>query len=217
MTEAAGAAAGVPAATTDTTMGGLASRVIMVPDALGGGGGGDMYDPGIALVAQRAAPGQLYVGEEAVLADYGLLRKLHIDAVASLHYNPLCTLYLAALPPISADDLTTAQGRLCVHEIDDAPNAPFAAALDALVPFTLGHLYAGRNVLVHCEAGRSRSVATAAAVLCLLERHSSMHGALQRIAKARVGGVFPQRAFIQAAEQWCALNRRRPVGGDDGE
>jgi len=184
-------------------------------------------DP-LSLLPQHGAPGKLYVGGEEALADYELLSRLHIGAIATLYFNPLCTLYLAAIEggggtsaaaaaaaaitgkPASSSAPSSsslcAQDRLCVHEIPDMPDAPLTAALDELVPFALGHLRAGRNVLVHCQAGRSRSVAIAAAVLCVLSR-ISVTVAMERIIRARPL-VHPHRQFLQTVTRWCTNNKR---------
>jgi len=66
--------------------------------------------------------------------------------------------------------------------------AEFEAALSVLRPFVMRRLWHG-NVLLHCAAGMSRSVAAVAALLC--EQGLSVSEALGRIAQAKARALYP--------------------------
>lgn len=89
----------------------------------------------------------------------------------------------------------------------EGPELGFAAGLDAhldaVVEFSERHR--GRNVLVCCGRGFSRSASAAAAILCW-RRGWSVRGAIARV-RSRRPGADPCPPFVAALHRW-SLRRR---------
>jgi hypothetical protein len=102
--------------------------------------------------------------------------------------------------------------------------AEFESALSVLRPFVRRRLEHG-NVLVHCAAGMSRSVAALAALLC--DQGETVTGALRRIAEAKARALHPFAGdpddllapaweFVAALERLYRRFDARPASRDSG-
>lgn len=85
----------------------------------------------------------------------------------------------------------------------DVPSDDMSMDFERAVRFIRNHLQKGHRVLLHCHAGRSRSVTMAAAYLLRWERarFPTVRSALEWIA-ARREGAWPNRGFVAQLEQW---------------
>ncbi|KAI0947581.1 hypothetical protein AcW1_009302 [Taiwanofungus camphoratus] len=99
--------------------------------------------------------------------------------------------------------LTAMRGRVSIHEaftrlqinLDDTEDADILAHLISAITFIEAELDKGRGVLVHCQAGLSRSATIVAAYL-MYDRHIDIDAALELVKKARPN-VQPNDGFLR--------------------
>ena len=130
------------------------------------------------------------IGDHAEARDAGLLSRQGIRSVLSLD---------GSLTPNDAEGLGVA-AVVAFDLIDGDGNAP--GALGLAVSALEGLLRAHAPVLVHCHAGRSRSVVVVAGFLARTLRLRAEE-ALARVAARRVVCITPEFEELLYERDWC--------------
>jgi hypothetical protein len=134
---------------------------------------------------------QMAIGNHAEARDAGLLRQHGFRSVLSLD---------GSLAPSDAERLGV-EAVVAFDLIDGDGNAP--GALGLAVSALEGLLRAHAPVLVHCHAGRSRSVVVVAGLLARSLRIGPA-AALARVAEKRVVCITPELEELLYERDWCA-------------
>ncbi|TDL19058.1 phosphatases II [Rickenella mellea] len=136
----------------------------------------------------------LWIGDIYSARDADALREDHISSVLSVYRGQVD---IAKVGPRQTDsDLV----------LDDTENVDVLSLLPDCIAFIGGELEKGRGVLVHCEAGMSRSAAVVAAYL-MQANHVDISEALKIVRTARrnaqpnVGFLRQLEAFYQALDK----------------
>ncbi|KAJ3575509.1 hypothetical protein NP233_g1049 [Leucocoprinus birnbaumii] len=145
-------------------------------------------------VPGHTTTGALFIGSFAAVQDKDMLREHRITHLVQVLDVPW-------LPAFEKDGFSTYR-----ISIDDATNVDIRPYLEAACNYIDAALRSGRNCLVHCQQGVSRS---AAIILAYLIRNRSMtlDHALAFLKRKRAC-VKPNSAFIQALQDWEAASRR---------
>lgn len=148
---------------------------------------------------REVAPG-LYVGSE--FAPQAAAFSLVVDLYGSSLYHP---------------ERYRAVGKVFRHQFDDGDEIP-AGLLDTLLPLVTAALVATQRagarhdqngVLIHCQAGLSRSPSVAYALLRVVYQIPH-HEALRRVS-ADPDGRFPLPATLQSAVRWADWKVKKAV------
>lgn len=115
--------------------------------------------------------------------------------------------------PILHVDLADGEGAYLgpAHDRQGIAHTPHDLAdyLDDVTTFIAAYIHRG-CVLVHCGAGRSRSVAVVVAYLC---RYAGMsYSEALSLVKARRPGAAPADCFKAAIERWLGLEKLSAMG-----
>lgn len=146
------------------------------------------------LVAERLYLGDYRSGERALA---GAERPVAPDGVPAPFAGivSLCPMPLLSDEPLEGPARSSTEW-LAVPILDGGRGeGELESALGVVVPFVRRRRVTG-NVLVHCAAGMSRSVAVMAALLC--EDGLDLDAALTRISSAKAAALFP---FVPAGGQ----------------
>ncbi|MBN2195794.1 MAG: dual specificity protein phosphatase family protein [Polyangiaceae bacterium] len=148
----------------------------------------EMWQPrGVWLVAERLYLGDYRSGERALA---GSEKPVAPDGVPA----PFAGIVSLCPMPLLSDETIDGPARattewLAVPILDGGRGeGELESALGLIVPFVRRRRVTG-NVLVHCAAGMSRSVAVMAALLC--EDGMTLEAALRRIIEAKATALYP--------------------------
>ncbi|XP_006457669.1 hypothetical protein AGABI2DRAFT_80093 [Agaricus bisporus var. bisporus H97] len=141
--------------------------------------------------------GALYIGSFAAVQDKHMLHENRITHLVQVLDAPW-------LPASEKEGFSTHNIR-----IDDAVTVDIRPHLEAACNYIDTTLRSGRNCLVHCQQGISRS---AAVILAYLIRNRGMtfesaHAYLKR----KRACIKPNSAFVQALQEWEAASRRPSI------
>lgn len=137
-------------------------------------------------MAERLYLGDYQSGEQALEG----ARKPHAEGGPPVPFSgvvSLCPMPLLDGPPLAPRYPETEWLRVPILD-GGRGEGELRAVLNVIRPFTARRLRAG-NVLVHCAAGMSRSVAVVAALLC--ERGMALDAAWAHIARAKAAALYP--------------------------
>ncbi|KAF9444655.1 phosphatases II [Macrolepiota fuliginosa MF-IS2] len=142
----------------------------------------------------HAPSGALYIGSLAAVQDKEMLREHRVTHLVQVLDVPW-------LPASEKDGFSTYR-----ISIDDAITVDIRPHLEAACNYIDTSLRSGRNVLVHCQQGVSRS---AAVILAYLIRNRGMtYDSAYAYLKRKRACVKPNPTFIQALQEWEATSRR---------
>jgi len=145
-------------------------------------------------VPGHPSTGSLYIGSLAAVQDREMLRENRITHLVQVLDVPW-------LPVSEKDGFSTHR-----IKIDDVITVDIRPYLEAACNYIDGSLRSGRNVLVHCQQGVSRS---AAVVLAYLIRNRGMtYDSAHAYLRRKRACIKPNSAFIQALQEWEVASRR---------
>jgi len=155
----------------------------------------------------RLPDGQhLYISDAPSAADEALLRRHNITGLVSIRtpYAILSPIYYR-IDGLPADEVE----QLCLS-LDDRPSSNLLSHLETVIYFIRRCLRERRNVLVHCTAGRSRSVSFVIAYLMIVY-DLAYDVALEMVRSARPE-LCMNEGFIQQLQTLDRLlHRMRPT------
>lgn len=147
-----------------------------------------------APVAGHPPTGALYIGSFIAALDKDMLREHDITHLVQVLNVPW-------LPAYDKEGFST------YHiGIDDATSADIRPYLEAACNYIDSALRSGRNCLVHCQQGVSRSAAVVLAYL-IRNRNMTLDNAIVYLRHKRAC-VKPNSSFIQALQDWEATTSR---------
>lgn len=133
--------------------------------------------------------GRLFIGPEEARRSH-VLDYFPMDAILSLGHTT--TLYDAYKYP-----------KRCVYHhivLDDSEDEPLTEHLDDAVDFIHTHIMFGNRVLVHCQAGVSRSAAICIAYLMKYQFLS--YKAAHKVVKIARDCIYPNEGFVKQLLEW---------------
>ncbi|KIK68166.1 hypothetical protein GYMLUDRAFT_37006 [Collybiopsis luxurians FD-317 M1] len=150
------------------------------------------------------ATGSLYIGSMSAITDYELLRSCRVSHFVQVLDAP----WLPPLPETDANGMRTTSFKI---EILDTSSADLKPHLEDACNSIDRALRSGRNVLVHCQQGVSRSAAIVIAYL--IRNHGMSYDAAFALVQRQRACVKPNPGFVNALKEW-ELTWRRPVMGN---
>ncbi|KAF7422204.1 hypothetical protein PC9H_010360 [Pleurotus ostreatus] len=147
--------------------------------------------------SSAATTGALYVGSISALSDKDYLLAHHITHLVQVLDAPWI--------PLSEKD-----GFNCYRiQILDASSVDLRPHLEAVCEHIEAALRSGRNVLIHCQQGVSRSPAIAIAYL--IRNLGMTYDAAHALLKRKRACIKPNSGFVRALQEWegiCGRQRR---------
>lgn len=151
------------------------------------------HDANLVLPPSDENQGSVWIGGIAALKDkHGVMR--HIDAVVSaLHEDQVQQCALDVL-------IGSSRPHIRVSVWDDPEEADqIALHFDRAADFVHKHVESGRNVLVHCAAGISRSTTLVLYYMLKYRGYKSVDEALEKVRERRPD-ANPNRGFLRVLE-----------------
>ncbi|KAF8993128.1 protein-tyrosine phosphatase-like protein [Cyathus striatus] len=147
-----------------------------------------------AVLPTGTVTGALYIGSLSAVQDKDLLKAHNITHLVQVLDVPWL--------PISEKD-----GFNCYRiEIHDATNVDLKPHLEAVCAHIDRALRGGRNVLVHCQQGVSRSPAIVIAYL--IRNHGMSFESAYALCRHKRACVKPNQGFVQALQEWEGIWKR---------
>lgn len=132
---------------------------------------------------------RLFIGPEESRRAH-VLDQFPMDAILSLGHTE--TLY---------DDHKFPKRCVYMHIVlDDRDEEPLTMHLDGAVDFIHTHLMFGNRVLVHCQAGVSRSASICIAYL--MKYHFLSYKAAHKVVKCARDCIYPNEGFVKQLQEW---------------
>ncbi|EIN12287.1 phosphotyrosine protein [Punctularia strigosozonata HHB-11173 SS5] len=144
------------------------------------------------------APGALYLGSLSAITDLDNLRAHRIGLLVQVLDVPW-------LPEEPSKVLHIQTHRLPILDIPSADLKPHLETTCAIIERALAE---GRNVLVHCQQGVSRS--SAIVIAYLICKHGMTYEQAFEFCKARRACVKPNSGFVACLKEWEKQWRPRP-------
>jgi len=137
--------------------------------------------------------GHLWLGSFAAISDADLLRKHRISHLVQVIDAPL-------LPSVNDPNMTVTR-----IDIMDIPSADLKSHLDNACARIEKSLAAGKNVLVHCQQGISRSASVVIAYL--IKNHGMSYEFAFAFVKKYRACIEPNPGFVECLKQWETKQR----------
>ncbi|KAF9778658.1 protein-tyrosine phosphatase-like protein [Thelephora terrestris] len=138
--------------------------------------------------------GHLWLGSFAAISDNDLLRKHRITHIVQV-------IDVSWLPPVNDPNMTVTR-----IDIMDIPSADLKSHLDAACAGIEKSLTSGKNVLVHCQQGISRSASVVIAYL--IKKYDMSYEYAYAFVKRYRACVEPNSGFVKCLKEWEI--RQRP-------
>jgi len=151
----------------------------------------------LVLGPSGSTTGSLYVGSMSAITDHDLLRTCRISHFVQVLDAPWLPPLPEGVTSFKIEILDTTSADLKPH-LEDACNSIDRA------------LRSGRNVLVHCQQGISRSAAVVLAYL--IRNHGMTYDAAFALVKHQRACIKPNSGFVNALREWETMWRRPMVG-----
>jgi len=132
--------------------------------------------------------GHLWLGSFAAISDNDLLRKHRISHLVQVIDVPW-------LPPVNDPNMTVTR-----IDIMDIPSADLRSHLDDACARIEKSLAAGKNVLVHCQQGISRSASVVIAYL--IKNHGMSYEFAFAFVKKYRPCIKPNSGFVKCLKEW---------------
>ncbi|KAJ3880345.1 protein-tyrosine phosphatase-like protein [Lentinula edodes] len=160
--------------------------------------------PSASSTSPSHATGSLYVGSMSAITDYDLLRTYRVSHFIQVLDAPW-------LPPLPETDGYGGKVTSFKIEILDTTSADLKPHLEDACNSIDRALRSGRNVLVHCQQGISRSAAVVIAYL--IRNHGMSYDAAFAFVKRQRACIKPNTGFVNALKEWES-SWHRPVMGN---
>jgi len=138
--------------------------------------------------------GHLWLGSFAAISDNDLLRKHRISHIVQV-------IDVSWLPPVNDPNMTVTR-----IDIMDIPSADLKSHLDDTCARIEKSLASGKNVLVHCQQGISRSASVVIAYL--IKKYGMSYEYAFAFVKRYRACVEPNPGFVKCLKEWEI--RQRP-------
>jgi len=132
--------------------------------------------------------GHLWLGSFAAISDSDLLRKHRISHLVQVIDVPW-------LPPVNDPNMTVTR-----IDIMDIPSADLKSHLDDACARIEKSLAGGKNVLVHCQQGISRSASVVIAYL--IKNHGMSYEFAFAFVKKYRACIKPNSGFVKCLKEW---------------
>ncbi|TCD66033.1 hypothetical protein EIP91_001888 [Steccherinum ochraceum] len=160
--------------------------------------------PPSAPSSSRPPTGALYLGSFSAILDPTLLASANIAALVQVLDAP----WLPSVDAHAKQGIHLESYRL---DIMDSTSADLKPHLEATVRWIDEKLRKGRNVLVHCQQGVSRSAAVVIAYL--IYTHNMSYDSAFDLVKRKRACVKPNSGFVRALQEW--EKQWRPPAGSE--
>ncbi|KAH8078421.1 DSPc-domain-containing protein [Cristinia sonorae] len=147
----------------------------------------------IIPASTRQATGALFLGSFSAILDPALLASNNINALVQVLEAP----WIPSVDAHAKQGIHLESYRL---DIMDSTSADIKPHLEATVRWIDDRLRKGRNVLVHCQQGVSRSAAVVIAYL--IYTHNMSYDSAFDLVKRKRACVKPNSGFVRALQEW---------------